>query len=104
MEWYVSNLYAPAFRMVQWKFRRPYREFANIEMRPYSHYNHPLILPAWGRISEWFGRLATCDRVLYDLMVNGTGIEPAVRPADWDRQAQQFCKLITVAGPRLHLH
>ena len=90
--------------MVQWKFRRPFHEFANVEMRPYADYNHPLILPAWGQLHEWYDRLATRDPVLYDLMVNGTGIEPAVRPADWDGVAEEVRELISVAGPRLHLH
>jgi hypothetical protein len=35
--------------------------------------------------------------------VRGTGIEPMVRPADWDREALQVREITALADLRLHL-
>ena len=104
MLWTVATMYVPVLRMLQWKLHRPLTEFPGVEPKGYPYHNEAAGLPVWGRLYDWYGRLAERDKVLYDIMVRGTGIEPMVRPADWERAADQVRVITSLANLRLHLH
>ncbi len=99
--WALTILHVPVLRMLQWKLHRPFHEFEGVEPRPYL--DSPASLPAWMHLGEWHRRLAQRDRVLQRIMVEGTGLEPAVRPPDWDRAAELAAEVSALADLRLHL-
>jgi hypothetical protein len=99
--WSVALLHVPVLRMLQWKLHRPFNEFAGVEPRAYL--DSPASLPAWMHLPEWHRRLADRDRVLYQMMTEGTGLEPAVRPPDWDKTAELAAEVSALADLRLHL-
>ena len=103
MLWTVATMYVPVLRMLQWKLHRPLTEFPGVEPKSYPYHNEAAGLPVWGRLYDWYGRLAERDKVLYDIMVRGTGLEPMVRAADWDRAADQVREITSLANLRLHL-
>jgi hypothetical protein len=97
----VAILHLPILRMLQWKLHRPFTEFAGVEPRGYLE--SPASLPVWMRLDDWHQRLAERDRVLYDIMTTGTGLEPVVRPPDWDAAAELAAEVSALADLRLHL-
>ncbi len=99
--WSVSVLHVPVLRMLQWKLQRPFNEFEGVDPRPYL--DSPASLPAWMHLPEWHRRLAGRDRVLYQMMTEGTGLEPAVRPPDWNQAAELAAEVSALADLRLHL-
>jgi hypothetical protein len=103
MLWTVATMYVPVLRMLQWKLHRPLTEFPGVEPKAYPYHNEAAGLPVWGRLYDWYGRLAERDRILYDVMVRGTGIEPMVRAADWDAAANLVRGITSLADLRLHL-
>jgi hypothetical protein len=99
--WSIALLHVPVLRMLQWKLHRPFNEFGGVEPRPYL--DSPASLPAWMHLPEWHRRLADRDRVLHQMMTEGTGLEPAVRPPDWDQAAELAAEVSALADLRLHL-
>jgi len=99
--WTVALLHVPVLRMLQWKLHRPFHEFEGVEPRPYL--DSPATLPAWMHLPDWHRRLADRDRVLLEMMTEGTGLEPAVRPPDWDQAAALAAEVSALADLRLHL-
>ncbi|MGH9047207.1 MAG: hypothetical protein ACRDVW_07825 [Acidimicrobiales bacterium] len=99
--WSIALLHVPVLRMLQWKLQRPFNEFNDMEPRPYL--DSPASLPAWMHLPEWHRRLADRDRVLYTMMTEGNGLEPAVRPPDWDKAAELAAEVSALADLRLHL-
>jgi len=97
----VALVHVPVLRMLQWKLHRPFNEFVGVEPRPYL--DSPAILPAWMHLPEWHRRLADRDRVLLAMMTEGNGLEPAVRPPDWDKAAELSAEVSALADLRLHL-
>jgi hypothetical protein len=99
--WAVALLHVPVLRMLQWKLHRPFNEFAGVEPRPYL--DSPASLPAWMHLPEWHRRLADRDPILFHMMTEGTGLEPAIRAPDWDRAAELAAEVSALADLRLHL-
>jgi hypothetical protein len=99
--WALSVLHVPVLRMLQWKLHRPFHDFEGVEPRPYL--DSPASLPAWMHLPEWHRRLAARDPALASMMTDGTGLEEAVRPADWDRAAELAAEVSALADLRLHL-
>jgi hypothetical protein len=99
--WTIALLHVPVLRMLQWKLQRPFNEFAGVEPLPYL--DSPATLPAWMHLPEWHRRLAERDPVLFEMMTKGTGLEPAVRPPDWDAVAEKAAEVSALADLRLHL-
>ncbi len=99
--WSVAVLHVPVLRRLQWKLQRPFNEFEGLEPRPYL--DSPASLPAWLHLPEWHQRLSERDRVLHEMMTGGAGLEPAVRPPDWDRAAELAAEVSALADLRLHL-
>ncbi len=99
--WSIALLHVPVLRMLQWKLHRPFNEFEGVEPRPYL--DSPASLPAWMHLPEWHRRLADRDPVLFKMMTEGTGLEPAIRPPDWDKAAELAAEVSALADLRLHL-
>jgi len=97
----VALLHLPVLRMLQWKLRRPFLEL-DVEPRPYL--DSPASIPVWGDLYDCHRRLEQEDPILYDIMANGTGIEAAVRPPDWDAAAAVAKEVTALAAMRLSLH
>jgi hypothetical protein len=97
----VAVLHVPVLRMLQWKLNRPFNEFSVVEPRPYL--DSPASLPAWMHLPEWHRRLADRDRVLFEMMTAGRGLEPVVRPPDWAKAAELAAEVSALADLRLHL-
>jgi hypothetical protein len=97
----VAILHLPVLRMLQWKLHRPFLEFAGTEPRGYLE--SPASLPVILRLADWHERLAERDHVLYEIMTSGSGLEPVVRPPDWDRAAELAAEVSALADLRLHL-
>ncbi len=99
--WALTLVHVPVLRMLQWKLHRPFHEFEGVEPHPYL--DSPASLPAWMHLREWHRRLFERDRVLYRIMTEGTGLEAAVRPPDWERAAGVAAEVSALADLRLHL-
>jgi hypothetical protein len=99
--WALTILHVPVLRMLQWRLHRPFHEFEGVEPHPYL--DSPASLPAWMHLGEWHRRLAERDPVLHRIMVEGTGLEAAVRPPAWDRAAELAAEVSALADVRLHL-
>lgn len=97
----IAVLHVPVLRMLQWKLHRPFNEFEGVEPHPYL--DSAASLPAWMHLPEWHRRLAERDKVLYTMMTQGSGLEPAVRPPDWDKAAELAAEVSALADLRLHL-
>lgn len=97
----LTVLHVPVLRMLQWKLQRPFHDFEGVEPRPYL--DSPASLPAWMHLKEWHRRLAERDPVLARIMIEGTGLEEAVRAPDWDRAAELAAEVSALADLRLHL-
>jgi hypothetical protein len=54
-------------------------------------------------LPEWHRRLADRDPILFKMMTEGTGLEPAVRPPDWHATAELAAEVSALADLRLHL-
>jgi hypothetical protein len=83
IDWFVAILDMPAYRMIRWKLRMTFAGYKGVKAMPYL--GTPANMPAWCRLSEAKERLSGADPVLHDLLFDGTGIEPAVRPLDLSR-------------------
>ena len=97
----VALLHVPVLRMLQWKLHRPFNEFVDVEPHPYL--DSPASLPAWMHLPEWHRRLAERDPSVLAMMTEGTGLEPAMRPLDWDKAAELAAEVSALADLRLHL-
>jgi hypothetical protein len=97
----LTVLHVPVLRMLQWKLQRPFHDFEGVEPRPYL--DSPASLPAWMHLREWHRRLAERDPVLARIMIEGTGLEGAVRAPDWARAAELAAEVSALADLRLHL-
>jgi hypothetical protein len=78
VDYLIAILDDPVYRMAKWKFHHPFVSVA--EERPYlgSDASHPVAMD----IATWADRLVTTDPVLRDLLCEGRGLEPALRPLD----------------------
>jgi hypothetical protein len=91
-EWFVAILDLPVFRLIRWKLRLIFAGFKGITALPYL--GSAASIPAWCDVVAAERRLEATDPYLYEILVVGKGLEPAVRPLDLSR-----CPCLT-ARPR----
>ena len=77
----VTILDVNVLGMVQPMLQDPYQLFPGVE--PMSYLDSPASLPVFLDLDEWEPRLRDADPVMYELMIEGRGIEPAVRAPSW---------------------
>jgi hypothetical protein len=80
IDWFVAILDMPAYRMIRWKLRMIFTGYEGVPAKPYL--GTPANMPVWCHVSECNQRLAVADPTLHELLVGGTGLEPAIRPLD----------------------
>jgi hypothetical protein len=80
--WWLSILDLPVYRLIQWKLVHPFSKYAGVEAR--SYLGSKLSLPVWADIDEWSARVRRADVEQFERIFGGGGIEPAVKPLDWD--------------------
>lgn len=84
----VAVFHLPVLRMLQWKLHRPFSLFPGIGGHDYLGSSESV--PVYQLLDDWYRRLAVVDPALHEIMVHGTGLEPVVRPANWD-EAVALC-------------
>jgi hypothetical protein len=80
IEWFVAILDMPVFRMIRWKLRLIFAGYAGIAPMPYL--GSAASIPAWCDVVAAEKRLAVADRDLHAILVEGIGLEPALRRVD----------------------
>ena len=70
----------PVFRLLRWKLRMIFAGYKSIAPLPYL--GSAASIPAWCDVVAAEKRLAATDRDLHAVLVQGVGLEPALRPVD----------------------
>jgi hypothetical protein len=83
VEWFITILDMPVFRLVRWKFHMIFAGYKGVAAKPYL--GSPASLPAWCDVSDFERRLKAQDPDMYEILVEGTGLEPALRKVDESR-------------------
>jgi len=92
----VAIMDLPVLDLVQQALHCTLAPFAGVEARPYL--DSPASVPVWGRWRDWYEVLSSADRNLYEVICEGTGLEPVVAPPDWDAAAAQCREVIDRAA------
>jgi hypothetical protein len=82
IEWFVAILDMPVFRMIRWRLRMIFAGYEGITPLPYL--GSAASIPAWCDVVAAERHLAATDLDLHAVLVNGIGLEPAIRPVDLD--------------------
>jgi hypothetical protein len=80
IEWFVAILDMPVFRLLRWKLHLIFAGYRGVAPRPYL--GSAASIPAWCDVLDAERRLAAADDDLHAILVQGVGIEPALRRAD----------------------
>jgi hypothetical protein len=79
VEWFVAIFDLPVFRLVRWKLRLIFTGYEGLA--PVKYLGSAASIAAWCDVLEAERRLAE-DPSLHELLVLGTGLEPALRRLD----------------------
>lgn len=77
----VTILDLTVLEVIQGMLHAPYQRFPGIE--PMEYLDSPASLPVFLDLDEWEPRLRAADPIMHELIFEGRGIEPAVRPPAW---------------------
>ena len=80
IDWFVAILDMPVFRMIRWKLRMIFAGYHGVAPQPYL--GSAASIPAWCDVVEAERRLAETDRDLYAVLIEGIGLEAALRRLD----------------------
>jgi hypothetical protein len=80
IEWFVAILDMPVFRMIRWRLRMIFAGYEGIAPLPYL--GSAASIPAWCDVLAAERHLAATDQDLHAVLVDGVGLEPALRPVD----------------------
>lgn len=80
IEWFVAILDMPVFRMIRWKLRLIFAGYEGVAPMPYL--GSAASIPAWCDVAAAERRLAEVDPDLHAVLVDGIGLEPALRRVD----------------------
>ena len=80
IDWFVTILDMPVFRMIRWKLRMIFAGYEGVGPRPYL--GSVASIPAWCNVVDAERRLAATDSDLHAILVLGVGLEAALRPVD----------------------
>ncbi len=81
--WVIAVFDLIALDLFQSQMQRPFKGFPGLEPRAYL--DSPASLPVYGDVADFKVRLAFTDPALYELLMTGRGLEPAVSTPDWSR-------------------
>ena len=82
-EWFVAILDMPVFRMIRWKLHLIFAGYEGVAPMPYL--GSAASIPAWCDVVKAERRLAETDQDLHAILVQGIGLEAALRRADLTR-------------------
>jgi hypothetical protein len=80
--WVVAVLDLVVLDLIQTISHEAYQRFAGCE--PMRYLDSPASLPVYCDVPAYLPRLAELDPATYELLIEGRGMEEAVRPPDWD--------------------
>jgi hypothetical protein len=80
VDWFVAILDMPVFRMIRWKLRMIFAGYEGVGPKPYL--GSAASMPAWCDVVDAERHLAATDRDLHAILVQGIGLEAALRPVD----------------------
>ena len=78
--WFVAILDVPVFRLLRWKLRMIFAGYSGTAPRPYL--GSVASIPAWCDVDHAERHLAATDPDLHGILVQGVGLEPALRRVD----------------------
>lgn len=93
IRWVVAVFDLVALDLFQSQMQRPFVGFPGLEPRAYL--DSPASLPVYTDVSDFKVRLAFADPCLYELLVTGHGLEPALSTPDWDRDLEHHDGIAT---------
>jgi hypothetical protein len=80
--WVIAVLDLVVLDLIQTISHDAYQRFAGCE--PMNYLDSPASLPVYCHADTYLPRLAEIDPLTYELLIEGRGMEEAVRPPDWD--------------------
>jgi hypothetical protein len=80
VRWVVTILDLVVLNLVQQATSHAFEGFAGLE--PLRYLDSPASLPVYCDLDAYFPRLETADPSMYEILYDGRGLEPAVRPLD----------------------
>lgn len=81
-EWFVTIIDMPVFRLVRWQLCLIFAGYEGVGPKPYME--SPTSIPAWCDVIAAEKRLASANRDLHEILIQGIGLEPALRRVDQD--------------------
>lgn len=91
--WTVTVLDLAVLEMIQEISHDSFSPFAGCE--PMRYLDSPLSLPMYCDVPRQISRLAEVDPPTYELVVEGKGLEAAVRPPDWDAMTESLATRVS---------
>jgi hypothetical protein len=82
VRWVVTILDLVVLNLLQDAMAHPFQSFSGVE--PNRYLDSPASLPVYCDLDAYFPRLQTADPSMYEILFDGRGLEPAVRPMDLD--------------------
>ena len=94
--WVVAVLDLVVLDLIQTISHDAYHRFAGCE--PLRYLDSPASLPVYCDVGAYLPRLAEIDPATYELLIDGRGMEEAVRPPDWDALVEAFASVTTTSA------
>jgi hypothetical protein len=95
IEWLIAILDRRVFRMVRWQLGMTFAEFKDVPALPYL--GSPASMPVWCSMSQGKRHLIAKHPELYELLVEGKGLEAAIRSLDMDGALKSVALLSEIA-------
>ena len=80
--WVIAVLDLVVLDLIQTISHDAYQRFAGCE--PLRYLDSPASLPVYCHVDAYLPRLSEIDPLTYELLIEGRGMEEAVRPPDWE--------------------
>jgi hypothetical protein len=94
--WVIAVLDLVVLDLIQTISHDAYQRFAGCE--PLRYLDSPASLPVYCEVSSYLPRLASIDPATYELLIDGRGMEEAVRPPDWDALVEALASVTRAAS------
>ncbi|MGZ8765262.1 MAG: hypothetical protein ACXW2C_06170 [Acidimicrobiia bacterium] len=95
--WVIAVLDLIVLDLIQTISHDAYQRFAGCE--PMQYLDSPASLPVYCDVDAYLPRLAEVDPATYSLLIDGRGMEEAVRPPDWDALVDSLAAVTRSTAP-----
>jgi hypothetical protein len=95
--WVIAVLDLIVLDLIQTISHDAYQRFAGCE--PLRYLDSPASLPVYCDLAAYLPRLAELDPLTYELLIDGRGMEEAVRPPDWDALMTALASVTRTTAP-----